>query len=540
MSAVRSEGLNIGYYLALVSRRRWFIIVPFCLAMVVGITLAFKLPRLYEATTLILVQPQRVPEKTVAPVIDSDVESRIGTLTQQIVSRSNLERVIIQFNLFSDPNSSNMLMEDKIESLRRRIKVEVSRASRERERASSFSIIFRDDNPQITMRVANGLASFFIDENLKSREGMAVGTSDFLDAELESMRKRLEEQEQLLKKFREKNMGELPEQLDANLRILDSLKVQLTQKEDSLRSARVSLAAFESEMSIRQGAIAAMQQPPGPGATGRENEDQMSLDQIRDKLAGLRASYTDQHPDVVRLKARFDRLQKEQASAPPASGKAADDGGTTGRYASAQLNAETARQKTVLLGAIRALEGEIARTNQELRDYQRRVEVTPRREQELLTIKRDYDNIRASYSSLLNRKIETDIGVNMEKKQKGEQFQVIDAARLPQKPVFPDLPKLFMITVAAGLGLGAGLILLLETMDTTVRHLDNLEEEIGLPVLAMMPRIFTSKDRERHRMVMAATTVSIVVALVLTAAFAMLVFNGVEPTLDLVRFYARA
>ena len=534
MSAARSEGLNIGYYLALVSRRRWFIIVPFCLAMVVGIALAFKLPKLYEATTLILVQPQRVPEKMVAPVVDSDVERRISTLSKQIVSNSNLERVIIQFNLLSDQNSSKMQMEDKIESLRKRIKVEVGRVSREGERAGSFSIIFRDDNPQTTMRVANGLASFFIDENLKSREGVAVGTSDFLDAELDAMRKRLEEQEQLLKKFREKNMGELPEQLDANLRILDSLKVQLAQKEESLRSARVSLSAFESEMSIRQGAIAAM-----PGAAVRENEE-MSLDQIKDKLAALRASYTDQHPDVVRLKARFDRLQKEQASAPPASGKAADDGGTTGRYASAQLNAEAARQKTVLLGAIRAQEGEIARISQELRGYQHRIEATPRREQELLTINRDYDNIRSSYSSLLNRKIETDIGVNMEKKQKGEQFQIIDAARLPQKPVFPDLPKLFMITVAAGLGFGAGLILLLETMDTTVRRLDNLEEEIGLPVLAMMPRIFTSKDRERHRMVMAATTVSIVVALALTAAFAMLVFNGVEPTLDLVRFYARA
>ena len=136
--------------------------------------------------------------------------------------------------------------------------------------------------------------------------------------------------------------------------------------------------------------------------------------------------------------------------------------GTTGRYASAQLNAETVRQKAVILGAIRALEAEIARANQEIRDHQRRIEATPRREQELLTIKRDYENIKASYSSLLNRKLEADIGVNMEKKQKGEQFQVIDVARLPEKPVSPNLPKLFMITVVAGLGLGAGCIFLLE------------------------------------------------------------------------------
>ena len=127
MSAAQSEGLNIGYYLTLVSRRRWFIIVPFCLAMIVGMVLAVKLPKIYEATTLILVQPQRVPEKMVASVVDSDIENRISTLSQQIMSRSNLERVIDQFKLFSDPDSANMLMEDKLESLRKRIKVEVGR-----------------------------------------------------------------------------------------------------------------------------------------------------------------------------------------------------------------------------------------------------------------------------------------------------------------------------------------------------------------------------------------------------------------------------
>jgi len=540
MSAAQSEGLNIGYYLDLVSRRRWFIIVPFCLAMIVGMALVFKLPKIYEASTMILVQPQRVPEKMVASVVDSDIENRINTLSQQVLSRSNLERVIDQFKLFSDANSGKMLMEDKLESLRKRIKVEVGRATRARRDADSFSIVFRDSDPQTTMRVANGLATFFIDENLKSREGMAVGTSDFLESELDAMRKRLEEQELLLKNFREKNMGELPEQLDSNLRILDSLKTQLTQKEDSLRSARVSLVALESEMSIRQGAITAMLPPPGTAATGRENEDQMSLDQLKDKLAGLRASYTDQHPDVVRLKTRIDRLEKEQASAPPASDKAVEGGGTTGRYASAQLNADTVRQKTAILGAIRALEAEIARLNQETRDHQRRIEATPRREQELLTIKRDYDNIKASYSSLLNRKLEADIGVNMEKKQKGEQFQVIDVARLPQKPVSPDLPKVFMIAVAAGLGLGAGFIFLLETMDTSVRHLDKLDEEIGLPVLAMLPRIFQESDRRRHRVQQTVTAVSIAIALTLTAAFALLIFKGVESTLELVRHYARA
>lgn len=535
MRKAQSEGLNLGYYLTLISRRRWFIIVPFCLAMMVGMVVAVKLPKMYEATTLILVQPQRVPEKVVSPVIDSDIGNRISTLSAQIMSRSNLERVIAQYNLFSGPGYENMLMEDQLASLRKRIKVEMGRTSRARRDSDSFSIIFRDVDPQTTMRVANGLATFFIDENIKSRQGTAVGTSEFLEAELESARKRLEEQEQLLKKFREKNMGELPEQLDTNLRVLDSLKAQLSQKENSLRSARVSLAALESEMSIRQGAIAAMRPPPAPAPGGRENEDQMSLDQLKDKLSGLRAAYTDQHPDVVRLKARIDRLEKEPGATRPTVDREPEGSEAPGQYASAQLSAEAVRQKTVLLGGIRALEIEITRISQEMRDIQRRIETAPRREQELLTIKRDYDNIKESYNSLSNRKLEADIAVNMEKKQKGEQFQIIDTARLPQKPVSPDMPNLFLIAVLAGLGLGGGLVFLLESMDTSVRRLDKLEEEIGLPVLAMVPRIFNARDRKRHRMVFAATTASIVVAFALAAAFAALVFHGVEPTLAVVR-----
>ncbi len=523
----RRERPSVGYYLSAISRRRWFLITPFCMAMLIGMVLAVKLPKLYEASTLIFVQPQRVPEKIVTPVVDKDVENRISTLSQQIMSRSNLERVIANFNLFADPKSRDMMIEDKLAILRKRIKVEVGR-TRSSKDTDSFSIIYQDYDPQTTMKVANGLATFFIDENLKVREGMAVGTSDFLDSELEAMRKRLEDQEQLLKKFREKNMGELPEQLDSNLRILERLNQQLAQKEESLRSARVSLAALESEIAIKQSALAALAPLPGPTAPGRESEDQMSLDQLRDKLAGLESSYTDQHPDVVRLKAKIKKLEKQQTGTGQGSDSATPDAASSARrYSSAQLNAEAVRQKTVINGSINALEVDIFRLNQEIRDYQRRVEAAPKREQELLTIKRDYDNIRSSYNSLLNRKLEADIGVNMERKQKGEQFQIVDVARLPEKPISPDFRKLFLITVLAGLGLGGGLVFLLEIADTSVRRLDNLEEEIGLPVLTTVPRIFDESDHRQHRMKMMATAASLLVAFLLTATFAVMALRGV-------------
>ena len=524
MRKAQTEGLNIGYYLTLVSRRRWFIIVPFCLAMIVGMVLAVKLPKIYEASTLILVQPQRVPEKIVTPVIEGYIETRISTLSQQIMSRSNLERVIEKFKLFSDPNSADMLAEDKVESIRKRVKVQIGDA-RARRVTDSFSILFQDSDPQIAMKVTNGLANYFIDENLKDRENIAVGTTGFLDTELDTIRKRLEDQEEILKKYREQHMGELPEQLSSNLSVLEGLYQQLSRKEEGLRNSRLSLSSLEKEISASREAAA-------QGA-GRVSEENMSIEQLKAALALLRDSYTDQHPDVLRLKARIARREKE----PPAD-STAQGGESAERSLSFKPNKDIERQKNALLGSISLIEEDMARINRSIREYQRRIEITPKREQELLTLRRDYDNIRNSYNSVSTRKLEADIAVNMEKKQKGEQFYVIDVARVPEKPVSPNLLKLFQITIAAGLAFGAGLILLLELMDKTVRRLDKLEEEIGLPVLAMIPRIFTSADRNRHRMVTAATTVSIVVALALTAAFAVLVFNGPEPTLDLVRHTA--
>lgn len=531
MKAPQPKGFDFSYYIALAARRRWVIIVPFCLAMVVGSYLAVTLPKTYEATTLILVQPQRVPERIVTPVVSGDIESRINTISQQIMSRSNLERVIERFKLFSGPKQQDILMEDKVASLRQRIKVDVSRTASRRD-TEAFSISFRDENPSITMQVANGLATFFIDENLKMREGQAVGTSDFLEAELEAMRKRLEVKEQALKDYRQRSMGELPEQLQANLNLLDRLNAQLSQSQMSLRTAQVSLAALESEDRARQ-SISVSVAPQGTTPTGRESEDAMSLPQLKERLATLRSSYTDQHPDVVRLRTRIEKMESEPPSAPPA----APAGGQPATLPSRTMRPETANQRVMLEGTIRGLEAEIARVNHEIRDIQKKVDATPKREQELITLTRDYENIRTSYNSLLNRKLEADISVNMEKKQKGEQFQIIDAARLPEKPVSPDPKRLFLITVAAALGLGCGVVFLLDLQDSSIRRVDELEESFGLPVLATVPRIYSSKDRSRNRINRYATAASILVAITLTAGFAALCFVGPEPVLGIVRQY---
>jgi uncharacterized protein involved in exopolysaccharide biosynthesis len=189
-----------------------------------------KLPKIFQATTLILIQAQRVPAEYVHPIVSEGLESRISTISQQILSRSNLENVINQFDLYGQKDQADMFIEDKIADLRKRITIDLSKRTK-RDEPEAFSISFEGENPQKVMAIANALASNFIDEHIKMRESQAVGTSKFLDDQLQSTRMRLEELELALKTYREKFMGGLPEQLDTNLKILERLQGQVIDRQ---------------------------------------------------------------------------------------------------------------------------------------------------------------------------------------------------------------------------------------------------------------------------------------------------------------------
>jgi capsular polysaccharide biosynthesis protein len=231
------------------------------------------------------------------------------------------------------------------------------------------------------------------------------------------------------------------------------------------------------------------------------------------------------------------RQNKEQAVS---SEEATPDnfGDPANRLVSETIN-ELMRQRRELKGEINNIGSDIAKLKLQLKDYQQRVERTPKREQELMTLKRDYENMQESYTSLLNRKLEAEIAVNMEKKQKGEQFGIIDRAVLPHKPVSPDLRRLFMLSIAAGLSLGAGLIILLDFFNTSIKQTKDVEDKFGLTVLASIPKIYHRKDKIKHWINQGLTAFSICIAASLTVGFASIVFKGIEPTLQFVRNFIR-
>jgi polysaccharide chain length determinant protein (PEP-CTERM system associated) len=402
-------------------RWRWIILMPLFAALIVGIYLVITLPKVYRADTLILVQGQKVPDEFVRSVVTSDSDTRLNTISQQIMSRSNLEEIIEQFNLFSDSKYENMYMEDKIASLRKRISVDLIRAD-ERKAADAFSISFKGENPRLVAKVANGLARYFMDENMKVRETQALGTSDFLEDELVTIRQQLEAQEENLKKYREAYMGGLPEQLDTNLRILEGLQIQLNMKNESLRYAKNNLILVEKHIEVLAPPDAAGEnQEKSPLLPVYQTEDELKLKALENRLEQLRLSYTDKHPDIVKLQKNIEELQKKIAT----EAGEQTDAIPSGQPAAANKAVPSTLDFQQRLDEREELKNQIAALNAKIEDierkvvfYQKMVQDTPKREQEFLSLNRDYQNIKSLYDSILARKLESDISVNMEKSRR--------------------------------------------------------------------------------------------------------------------------
>lgn len=506
------------FIISLVIRRRWIILVSLSLSLCVGIAMGIILPKEYEASTLILIEPQRVPQDYVRSIVSSDPGDRINTLSQQIMSRTNLEKIIDDFKLFADPQDVNLYDEDKIRYLTQRIDV---RVTRDRRGADAFSISYRGKNPLKVMRVTNALANSFIDANLKIREGQAHGTSVFLDSELEQMRLRLEGVEEKIKVYRKNYMGELPEQLDSNLGTLNRLQASLNARQQSLRQAKIRLSSLQAQSTDRSQQVVIID-------SNNRNvvNTGSSLADLRAQLESLKSRYTEKHPDIIRLKKTIKEREAAQESQ-----SAGNDSSVTRTYISPQLRL----QITAVKQDINVTETEIENIKRQIQEYQRRVENTPRREQELLSLRRGYQNIQRSYDSLLARKLEADIAVNMERKSKGEQFRIIDPAKVPQKPVSPNMKKIFMMIMVLGIGLGGGVSFLLDFFNTSFRRPDDIEESLDLPVLATLPIIQKPFQKWLSRINQACSIIFLAVTTGLFGVFALICLKGSEPVVEMLK-----
>jgi polysaccharide chain length determinant protein (PEP-CTERM system associated) len=519
------EKVEIEKYKDMAMRRIWWIIIPFLLSLLIGLGWYLRLPKIYRASTLILVQPQKVPQEYVREIVSVDIEDRLRTITQQVTSRTNLEKIIGEFNLYSEPNAP-VFMEDKVEGLRKRITVDVSGGGRQG--ANAFQISFIGPYPKQVADVANALTSYFIAENLKLREDQAIGTAEFLTEELETIRRRLIEKEAELKRYRESFMGGLPEQLETNLRILERLQDQLVTNQENLREAQNRRLLVQQQLAdARKTREGITLPPPAPATPGEEPQE--SLEQMKDHLASLEARYTQRHPDVIRLKKKIADLEAKQESAPKKAEVIPEN--------TAFIEAERSmiNQLREIDLQIQNLKAEAVHLNAQIKRNEALVENTPKREQELLSLNRDYDNIRETYNSLLNRKLEAELAVSMERKQKGEQFRILDPAKVPMKPFKPDMRRIFLMSLFLGLAVGCGLAYIREMMDTSFRRPEDIEDFLHVPVIASLPFSYNAKEIRSMKRKKVVGVVAVGLSFIILAVLIVVSSKGVEGTIELIK-----
>ena len=522
---IKTESITPHYIFEIIVRRRWYIMVPLFCAAIVGIYLGITLPRIYEARTLILVEPQTVPSNYVKSVVTVDIGSRISTISQQVMSRTNIQKIINDFNLFKEPEQEKMYLEDKLAAVRNKINVDVTRTRRG---ADAFSISYKGQEPDKVMRVANRLASYFIDENIRVREEQATGTSTFLDDELKRKEEDLKRIEYELTSYRIKHMGGLPEQLETNLRTVDRLHAEYTAKQSALRELKQNMTLANEQAKMFSG----LNDDFAANDTMTESSAGSSeITMLENEIERLKLKYTDKHPDVLRLKKRIEQIeakkmeeQKEQAPETNAGIDANKNSMDFGQLQQMTLKSEVANMEREL----RKIEGEIQK-------YTKLVEETAIREQELYSINRDYENVKSAYNSLLNRKLEAGISVSMERKQKGEQFRIIDYATLPEKPMSPDMKTLFGLTIISGLGIGGGLTFILEFFNHSYRDVQLLEEQFKFSVLAVIPTIMDQRKRALKRLNTISSTLMAAATLAVVAVLAVMVDTDIDQLIATVK-----
>ena len=479
-------------------RRVWFV-VPVLLGLAAAVVAYKTLPRKYRAFTTVLVEPQRVPADYVKPTVTTTIEERLRTIEPQIKNRDNLERIIREVGLYPELRYDGSLGE-AVSQMRRDMTIQLQ--------GNTFFIFFRGHEPVKVARAANRVAELFIESNLQLRENQAQGTSAFLEGELERTKNRLELQEARIAAFKQLNMGDLPEQRDTNLRSVEQLQTKLEINVDALDKA-------ETRKLLLQTQLAEMRRYPrntrsgggfGGAVVPAAPEGPTRLEQLQAQLAELRARYTDRHPDVIRAQAEVEQLERMEREKPrrreePTAVASAGSPADTGEDDDALRVDPTLKAELASVDLeIRSLKAERQRILGDISAVQARLENVPRVEQELLSLTRDYDNIRRSYESLLDKRLNARLYENLEKSQQGERFTILERALPPGSPYSPNRFLTLAAGLAAGVLLGFLAVLLRERTDPTYSDAESLQEAFpGVPLLATIPVFQGTRQTSRDR-----------------------------------------
>jgi polysaccharide chain length determinant protein (PEP-CTERM system associated) len=492
---MENRELTMDDYLAMLRRRMKVILVPALLAPLAGFAVSYLFPAKYTSQSLVMVEGQKVPEGIVQPVVTADLTERVATLQQQVLSQSRLQPMIERSG-FLKPGQN---VDDLIETIRSSMTVEpvetdlseIGTAKKKPSQSSpvpGFYINYTGTSAREAQQICNELTSLMLEENLKSREDAARGTTNFLGKQVEDTKRNLDDLDGKLAAFKKQYIGQLPGDEDNNLKILMGLNSQLDANTQTLNRAQQDKAYTESLLAQQISAWKNSQLTSNPVTL------QQQLSQLQAQLIDLQARYTADHPDVIKTQADIAQVKKRLDELNRASN---DTTGTTTEKQSGSEPPEI-RQLRLQIHQYEDLIGQATRDQKKLEQqislYQGRIALSPAIEEQYKQMARDYDNTQKVYQDLLADKSKSDMALNMEQQQEGEQMRLLNPASVPDAPSFPNRVFFAGGGLGAGLALGVGLAVWLEFRDKSIRTPADAEAALELPMLVAMPWVGDSRS----------------------------------------------
>src|SRR6202795_406836 len=493
------EPIDLNQIQGIVRRRRWQFLVPFFCGWALVWGASWLLPSTYRCGTRILVGHPSVPAKYVESNIDSDIQHQLDSITQQILSRTRLLRMIESLGLYSQERKRKS-PDDVVEAMRKDIEIELTHS--DDKKLSSFNIYYASRDPKMAQQATSELANLFITENLVERQKRSENTTSFLEDQLVQARAKLAAQEAKLRVFKDQHLGELPTQTQSNLQILTGLQAQVQANQDSLNRAKQQNTYLESLINQYR-AVNTGSKPGEAGPSGLVAIDK-ELDQLKAQLADLTSHYTEKHPDVRKTKEQIARVEATRArivadmnSRPTNSSSEPAPVSSLDPKAAPMLEMESQLKANRL--EISNREAEIKDEQNKINQYQARLNMAPVMEQQYADITRDYDQSKTDYEALLAKKNQSEMSTDLEKTQQGERFRMLDPPNLPARPYKPNRLMLCGAALAVGLFLGGGFAIGQEKLSGRLYSEGEIKRVIPFDVIAEIPPIESVDEEFSHR-----------------------------------------
>lgn len=483
-------------------RRKMLVIGFTLLATAIGLAVYIKQPKIYQSSSLLIYQRQKVSPATMSPDVRGRIRDVTSTISQIVLSRTSLEKIIETQGLYRLARE-RLPMQDVVEMMRKDIQIEPSRSG------DTFSITFSGKHPEIVARVTNALAARFVEENLKHRQERATETSSYTQNELDMAKETLDQKEAILRDYKLKYYNEMPAQRETNMARLNALQVQYQGKQESVQSLEGTRVLIQDQVTARKQVLENYHGSRVPVTSTLDSSEvitnQQQLDRLQSNLEILQGRYTEKHPRIKSLVKKINRLEKkiEGQDAPKTTLETGED--QTEKVHDTILFNLQLQLKEIGLQRDK-IKKDMEKIQEQAFEYEQWIAAAPVREAEWSSISREYGELKRHYDFLVARNLQARSAMNLERKQKGSQFRIEDPARVAAKPISPKFLKLMGMAIMLGLGIGGGLSFGIEFINTSFRDPVSLEKVFGVEVLCSVPNIPLQREIIKRRILAIVVT----------------------------------